>query len=142
MRLLGIVALGLIMLASCNNSSCEKGQVEEVVVNENVVANAETKLAIEGMVCSMGCVTAIQNELRSTNGVAFAEVNFEEGSALIKFDKQLIDEAALIEVITNIGDHAYTAKPFVNEEIMNDDASDEDEETAEVISELNSTLAH
>ncbi|MCB9256130.1 MAG: heavy-metal-associated domain-containing protein [Chitinophagales bacterium] len=120
MKYLSVVLLAFSFLVACNNS-CEKPSGEEQVVNADVVADSESKLALEGMVCSMGCVSAIQNELRSTNGVAFAEVNYEESFATIKYDSKLVSEAELIAAIEGIGDHSYKAWVF---EEANEEKSD------------------
>lgn len=142
MKYLSIVVLAFGLLVSCNNSSENPGG-EEVVVNADVVADSESKLALEGMVCSMGCVSAIQNELRSTNGVAFAEVNYEESFATIKYDSKLVSEAELIAAIEGIGDHSYKAMVYneTHEEVL--DSSDvELQETLEALEEVGTVLGH
>lgn len=142
MKYLSVVILAFSLLVSCNNS-CEKPGEEEVVVNADVIADSESKLALEGMVCSMGCVSAIQNELRSTNGVAFAEVNYDESFATIKYDSKLVSEAELIAAIEGIGDHSYKAKVYdESAEVLLDSADAELHETLEVLEEVSTTLGH
>lgn len=123
------------LLSACNSDS-SKANAEEVTVNSDVVADAETKLAVEGMVCSMGCVSAIQNELRSLNGVATAEVNYEESYATITFDSKLVNESDLIAAIGAIGDNAYSAKAFNGED------DEEMEEMIEVLEEVGTVVSH
>lgn len=135
MRYLGIVLVSAFLLSACSSNSSEAG-MEDVVVNTDVVADAETKLAVEGMVCSMGCVSAIQNELRSMDGVAFATVNYEESFATVKYDSKLVDEEALIAAIGGIGDNAYSAKPYSEVE------DEELIETMEAVEEVGSVLGH
>lgn len=138
MRFLTIVLVAILALSSCNNSSCEKGESEVTVNNEDVVADSKTKLAVDGMMCEMGCVSAIQNELRSTPGVASATVNFEGSFATIEFDSKLVDEKQLIAAIEGIGDHAYTAKVFEEGEVeLVEEAEEVVEENVEEVEELN-----
>lgn len=135
--ILGI--LSVFFLSACQQNNNQAG-VEELTVNENVVADAETKLALDGMVCSMGCVSAIQNELRATPGVAFAAVNYEERFATIKFDSKLVNEDALIAAIENIGDHSYSAKKFSDGEGAMDER--EVEETVELMEAVGTVVGH
>lgn len=100
------------MLSSCSSANKEEASVN---INENVVADASTKLAVEGMVCSMGCVAAIEDKLNSTLGVSGAKVSYEGGFAEIDYDSKLVSEDELIAAIGSIGDHAYSAKPFTTE---------------------------
>ena len=111
MRYAGIVFIALLALSSCSSDSSQTA-VEKIEVSEDLVADSKSKLAVEGMVCSMGCVSAIKDKLRATAGVASAVVKYEESYAMISFDSKLVDENQLIEAIGSIGDHSYSAKPF------------------------------
>ena len=111
MKYAGILLIALLALSSCSSDSSQTA-VEKNEVNEAVLADSKSKLAVEGMVCSMGCVSAIQNKLRATPGVASAVVNYEESYAMISFDSELVDENQLIEAIGSIGDNSYSANPF------------------------------
>lgn len=135
MRFLGIVIISAFLLSACSSDS-NNANAEEVIVNSNVVADAETKLAVEGMVCSMGCVSAIQNELLSLNGVATAVVNYEESYASITFDSKLLNENDLIAAIGGIGDNAYSAKAY------NEETEKEIEEMIEVLEEVGTVVGH
>tara|TARA_B110000483_G_scaffold152327_1_gene181182 strand:+ start:12587 stop:12994 length:408 start_codon:yes stop_codon:yes gene_type:complete len=111
MRYIGLLFIALLALSSCSSDSSQTA-VEKVEVSEDVVADSKSKLAVKGMVCSMGCVSAIQDKLRSTPGVASAVVNYEESYAMISFDSKMLDENQLIEAIGSIGDNSYSANPF------------------------------
>lgn len=130
MKYLSLVILSVFFLSACQHSN------EEVSINENVVADSETKLALDGMVCAMGCVSAIQNQLKSTPGVAFATVNYEEGFAIIKYDSKLVNEDGLIAAIGSIGDHSYSAKKY------SESTSKEDEETIDVVEAVETVMQH
>lgn len=138
MKSIIFIFLSAAFLFSCNNhESCDKDSaVKEVVNNEDVVADSETVLAVEGMMCEMGCVSAIQKELKSTPGVANAVVNFENEIATISFDSKQVNEEDLIAAIEGIGDHAYKATKV--------EASSEnlDEQVEEVIEVIEATQAH
>ena len=140
MKYLSLVVMSLFLLSACQQSGTHEDAAEEVSVNENVVADAESKLALEGMVCSMGCVSAIQNELRATPGVAFAAVNYEESFASIKYDSKLVSEEELIAAIEGIGDHSYSAKKYDEADEAEEDT--EMEETIEVMEAVESVVAH
>jgi len=138
---IGILGLGLLFTISCGSSHDHHAEdnTEEVVVNENVVADAESNFKVEGMVCAMGCAAVIQEELGKVNGVAFAEVNFEKELATIKYDSKLVSEADLIAAIENVGDDLYTATK-VEGETENLDA--EVEETSDVLDVVETVVSH
>ena len=136
MKYLSLILLSVMLLSACHHSAEQEAALEEVNVNENVVADAKTKLALDGMVCAMGCVSAIQNELRATPGVASAIVNYDESFASIEYDSKLVNEDQLIAAIQGIGDHSYTAKKFEIEE------SNSDVEMEETIEAVESVVAH
>jgi copper chaperone CopZ len=112
MKYLSLVLLSVVFLSACNQAADSEIGVEKVAVNQDIEADTETKLALDGMVCSMGCVAAIQAKLRETPGVAFASVNYDESFASIKFDSKLVNENDLIAAIGSIGDHSYSAKKY------------------------------
>ncbi len=128
MRYFGLLFLAFLAFNSCSNSQSE-ALVEEVSVNEDVVADAKSHLAIEGMVCSMGCVSAIQDKLRSTLGVASAVVNYDESYATIEYDSKLVNEGELIAAVGSIGDHSYSALPFEDDETAEETIVDEEVST-------------
>ncbi len=78
-------------------------------------ANAECNISIEGMMCSKGCKSAIEAQLNDTEGVEIAEVNFEEGTAVIAYDDQLITEDAIIESVNTLNEGAYSATVIAEE---------------------------
>ncbi len=131
MRLLTIILAVFFGFSSCSESSSTQTENEaSTQLDDVVVADSKTKLAVDGMMCEMGCVSAIQKELRSTPGVASATVNFEGNYAMVEFDSKLVDENQLIAAIEGIGDHAYSAKIF--EEVSGEESFGElDEEELE-----------
>lgn len=113
MKKINVLILGVLALfaiTACNNSSGNAEELsEKVEVKKDVAVNTETSFEVEGMVCSMGCAAVIQKELNALNGVAIAEVSFENESAVVKYDRRTITEEELIAAIANVGDHIYSA---------------------------------
>lgn len=112
MRLALLPAI-MLMVASCgqtpNNEAEVSSETIEVSEKEVVVANAQTTLAVEGMMCEVGCVSTIQNALNETPGVSICDVDFENSQAVVDFDSTQIDQKAIIEVINKLADGHYTA---------------------------------
>lgn len=106
-RFFAMAVLSLFAFTACNSS-------ESAEVKPEVVANASTELAIEGMMCVKGCVGAITSSLKKTHGVGEFEIFFEEGRALINYDSEQISEEEIIAKIHSIADGAYKAYPFEN----------------------------
>lgn len=130
-KILVIALMGMSVLQACNKKSCHKeGHGEEVVVNQDVQADAEATLRVEGMMCEVGCKGTIEKTLRSTPGVAFAEIIFDENKAVIKYDSKQTDENKLIEIINNIGDHSYEATIWTdtpaNEKVESDTTANDE----------------
>lgn len=131
MRFSIIILAVLLIFSSCTNSTSGHAENEGSALNEEavVVADSKVKLAVDGMMCEMGCVGAIQKELRSTPGVALATVNFEGNYADVEFDSKLVNEDQLIAAVEGIGDHAYSAKIF--KEVAEEDETAEEFEEEE-----------
>ena len=116
MKYSGILLLffGWMAFTSCgegnsdnNERDSENEAAAEVAVN--YVANTEVEMEIEGMMCSMGCKGAIEKELNHTQGVAECVVDFENGTALVKYDDSFISQQELIETVNQVNDGAYQA---------------------------------
>jgi mercuric transport protein len=59
-------------------------------------------IRVEGMTCG-GCSSSVAKALKATEGVEDAQVSFEKGEAVVKYDDQKVTVAKLREVITNTG---------------------------------------
>jgi copper chaperone CopZ len=93
-----------LFLVSCNSSGGET-----VIEKPEVIADASSFLAIEGMMCVKGCVGTITKNLQSTPGVGEFDIQFEEGTATIAYDSKQITEDEIIAKISTIADGAYKA---------------------------------
>ena len=59
-------------------------------------------LNISGMTCG-GCVKSVAKVLEALHGVAKAEVSLEQANAVITYDADKIQPAALIEAVEDAG---------------------------------------
>lgn len=104
------VALVSLTLFSCSSKSCEAKKASDVaVVKADVTPNQNTKLAISGMVCEMGCAGLIEKELNAMEGVAIAEVIYKDSVANISFDNAVVSENDILALVNSIANHQYKA---------------------------------
>lgn len=87
-------------------SGCSESK-EEI---KTPVANTETTLAIEGMMCEKGCKSTIQSHLREMDGVISADVDYEAKKAVISHDNRVVTSTDMIDMINTLADSIYTAK--------------------------------
>ena len=62
----------------------------------------EVKYQAEGLVCT-GCVEDMQNILRDLDGIESAQVKFADGTIVIRYDPEEIDEAEIYEKVSSLG---------------------------------------
>lgn len=67
------------------------------------------RIRVEGMHCG-GCAGSVAKALRATEGVEEAEVSFEKGEAVVKYDEQKVTVEKLREVINKTGFKAVEEK--------------------------------
>lgn len=91
------VALMLVMLSACSHQEDKK----------SLIANASADMSIDGMVCAMGCAKAIEKELSTKNGIVAISVNFEENTAHVEFDKDVISETDIEKEIESLNEGQY-----------------------------------
>ena len=110
MRTLPFLAV-LILVISCQSSPTDNSTSTTVVEEEivEVVANAETSLKVEGMMCEVGCVGTIEKALYATAGVSSCDIDFENATALVRFDSTQIATAEIVDVINGLAEGHYTA---------------------------------
>ena len=111
-NLLLIPLLIVLVFTSC------KDKVENESLNDNNSVESE-KLAevdvrkialnIEGMTCEIGCARTIQSKLSKTEGVKFAEINFEKKNGIVEYDANKLSEKEIVSVVEKIaGGDLYT----------------------------------
>ncbi|MBD0372440.1 MAG: heavy-metal-associated domain-containing protein [Pyrinomonadaceae bacterium] len=72
-------------------------------------ATKTVKIRVEGMHCG-GCASSVAKALKATEGVEEAEVSFEKGEAVVKYDDQKVTVEKLREVINKTGFKAVEDK--------------------------------
>jgi len=95
----------MLILSSCEKKAENKGVETKTSDKKELSADANLKkvaLNIEGMTCEIGCARTIQSKLSKTEGVKFAEVNFEKKKGVVEFDANKISEKQIIEVVEQI----------------------------------------
>lgn len=126
-RFLAIIVL-FSSLVSLNGCSEHKEEIKDPV------ANTESTIAIEGMMCEKGCKSTIQSHLREMNGVINADVDYEGKKAMVSYDNRIISSNEMVDMINTLADGIYKAnlieeKPIETSgnstEIDNADAEDE-----------------
>jgi mercuric transport protein len=65
-------------------------------------ATQTVTIRVEGMHCG-GCSSSVTKALKATEGVEDAQVSFEKGEAVVKYDDQKVTVAKLREVINGTG---------------------------------------
>ena len=59
-------------------------------------------LKIDGMTCG-GCVKSVTRVLNELDGVAQADVSLEKAQAIVSFDENKVQPAALVEAVEDAG---------------------------------------
>ncbi len=105
------IIFAIISLFSCkkNQTSPEVISVEtiEKVKKATISENAElakVEFNISGMTCAIGCAAKIEKSLASMDGVKNAEVNFDNKTATVEFDKAQLNNILLTERVASNGD--------------------------------------
>lgn len=121
-----VFSLSVLAIVSCGNGEQGEEPAQESVAVASVTPNATSTLDIEGMTCEVGCKGAIEKHMSKTAGVASCNIDFESEVAVIEYDNKTISEDDIIAEIGTIADHAYTAKPHIeeNEEPIEEEAAE------------------
>lgn len=106
-----------VTLFACKENNADQNISEEEVSTEHTTTNltapkteilsenlASAEFKIEGMTCQMGCANTIKTKLESLNGVANANVSFDDANAIVSYDKTLVTEQDLKNTVNNIAD--------------------------------------
>ncbi|MCT4582350.1 MAG: cation transporter [Flavobacteriales bacterium] len=82
---------------------------------KNWIANFE----IDGMVCEHGCKGVIEKEMSKTNGITSFDIDFENETAEVFFDQNIITTQAIISKVETINDGIYKMKLIHEREQIN-----------------------
>lgn len=95
----------ILMFSSCEKKSVQK-IIEEKPIDKKELSTApnlkKVALNIEGMTCEIGCARIIQSKLSKTEGIKFAEVNFESKKGIVEYDANKVSEKEIITVVEKI----------------------------------------
>jgi len=103
-KLLSLLCI-IVVLNSCEKRTENKSIDTKSTQKNELSADADLKkvaLNIEGMTCEIGCARTIQSKLSKTEGVKFAEVNFEKKSGIVEYDANKISEKQIVSVVEQI----------------------------------------
>lgn len=95
MRRVLFILTAVSMLLSCSYNSGTPAEM------------AEVEMGIEGMVCAMGCAKMIEKEVSALNGVVKCEVDFEGKKAEVSYDKKVVSEGKIVELIQSFNEGQY-----------------------------------
>mgnify|MGYP002011474430 FL=1 len=91
-------------LASCTETTAQPKEG-----TQEVVANTEMTMNIEGMTCAMGCARAIEVELNNIEGVDGAKVDFESTKATLSYNGSLTSESSIVDFVNNYRNGTFKA---------------------------------
>ena len=107
---LWMLAIGAALFGGCSQCEVDIVHVDRAGSNEETVA----QLAISGMMCEIACVSKVRKELYDVQGVARADIHFNDGfkvdTAFVAFDPSLVDAETLIATVQEIGDGLYAVE--------------------------------
>jgi copper chaperone CopZ len=78
-------------------------------VSQEVTADSEMVMNIDGMMCESGCKKALEKVLNQAPGVASGTVLFERQQALVKYDSKTTTPEALMALVNESYSGSYTA---------------------------------
>ena len=92
----------LLVISACSKSDKKGGDVK-IVKKKEIAENVKNiEVDIEGMTCEIGCAKLIQSKLYKTEGVKFAEINFENKKGKISFNANKISTDEIKKEIQKI----------------------------------------
>lgn len=104
-NLLLIPLLIILAFTSCKNSVENESLNNNNSVESEKLAEMDVRkigLNIEGMTCEIGCARTIQSKLSKTEGVKFAEINFEKKNGIVEYDANKVSEKEIVNVVEQI----------------------------------------
>jgi copper chaperone CopZ len=123
MKHLFVIALSSFVLFSCGGGEEKTDETEKnkekaaqvegtsEEVKKEIVANAETTINIDGMVCEHACVSSVKKNILAMEGVSDIIIDFDKerkvNSCTVKFDDGLVSEEDFVNKINEINDGAY-----------------------------------
>lgn len=135
MKQLIFTLIGSLILLSCGggedkSEETEKNKEKAAQIKDDAnsnkkefIANAESSIQIEGMVCEHACVSSVKKNILAMEGVSGIEMDFVKdrkiNSCIVKYDNSLVSEEDFVKKINEINDGAY--KVVVEDSKTNDE---------------------
>ncbi|KXK40906.1 MAG: heavy-metal-associated domain-containing protein [Saprospiraceae bacterium] len=84
-------------------------KTDKAEVQKQKIKTAE--LAVEGMVCQMGCADGIDRKLKKTEGIIKSKTLLETGICTVTYDENIISLNQIVKIIKK---HGYESKPIAS----------------------------
>lgn len=103
-----------LFLFSCNTENSEGINTTEAIeiAKEDIKADTQIVIEIEGMTCEMGCVTTIRNKVNRMKGVTNFEMDFDtertSDYSTIQFDSRVVSAEDIKNTIEEIAQGIYS----------------------------------
>jgi mercuric ion transport protein len=102
-KFLGIATVfAIVMLAFPYYSEIFYPKTEKKIILVDKSAIKTTEFIISGMTCS-SCEEPVNHEVNKLNGVVNSKASYENGNAIIEFDKTKTNETAIVKAISAAG---------------------------------------
>ncbi|MGB1041388.1 MAG: heavy-metal-associated domain-containing protein [Flavobacteriales bacterium] len=83
----------------------------------NVMANTNSEITIEGMVCETMCVKRIEDKIKRQAGVKSCDIELDSKLATVIYDDSKVKEAEIVEIIESLSDKKYKVSNVETEKI-------------------------
>ncbi len=120
-----LVTLSVLVFA-CKSEQKDEPMENPEAASSAVVEKATLNLAVDGMVCAVGCAKGIESKLTEMTGVSSCKVDYEGKKAFIEYDKATITEDMIISTIHKMNDGQYKTSK-ISEKADNESSSNSTE---------------
>ncbi|MFY7811782.1 MAG: heavy-metal-associated domain-containing protein [Flavobacterium sp.] len=104
MKKILVILMVFTILISCKNEEYQKHPDAGKVTQPKPALRADAQFVtasfkIDGMHCKMGCAASLQKKIFNMEGVKTSKIDFENKSATIVFDKNVMTTEKIIEKV-------------------------------------------
>jgi len=110
------IVLFLILIGISSSVVAQTNTTETSISNTKTLT--QVAIEIDGMACQEGCADKISLNLKNTEGIKEANVNYVNKEAIIRFDPKLVSIENIKSVITNtkVKQYVYTITNIIIKE--------------------------
>lgn len=101
-----LVTLSVLVFA-CKSEQKDEPLENPEATSSTIVEKATLNLAVEGMVCAVGCAKGIESKLTEMTGISSCKVDYEGKTAVVEYDKATVTEDMIISTIQKMNDGQY-----------------------------------